>query len=292
MRIGLIAALCTFLRFAHAEPPAVRFSLVVDVDSCPDDRAIRAAVVRRLGRDPFADKAARRLTARIAADGDGLRARVELVDAAGRELGRWQVGTPRQDCVELASALVLAISIVLDPPDTPPPSPPVASPPSTSTLSGAVGAMVAAGAAPATTVGLTARMLGGRLGRELGVELRADLPRSEPIQGGRVRTFSLSGALSACARNRGLLLCGVAGAGALHARGEGLTDSRSSTQPMVYAGPRLMAEVPLAGALLLVAHVDGLLSLWQTTLRVDGEIAWATPVFSVVAGLGLGAQFW
>jgi hypothetical protein len=289
VRLAAILGACVLATSAAAGPTTIRFALDARVEGCPDARALRAAVVRRLGRDPFADDAPDLLAARIAPAPRGLAGSVTLTDALGRSRGRWDVETD-SDCVELASALVLALSIVLDPPEPAPPSAPPPPAPA-STWAGAVGPLAAAGAAPTTTVGVVARVWRGRASRPVGGEVRVDLPRSEPFGGGRIRTFSITGAGSMCARHGPLGVCGLLGAGVLHARGEGFADDRSSTQPMIYAGPRLMAETPLFGAFFLTAGVDGLLSLWQTTLRVDGDVAWATPVFSAVAMLGLGARF-
>jgi hypothetical protein len=289
VRAGLLAILVVAPLRAETLPLA-RFALVSDVDAgCPDDRAVRAAVARRLSRDPFSAEAPTLLSARIEADGEGLAARVELHDAAGRVLGRWRVATPRRDCVELASALVLAISIVLDPPRVPPPPPLIATPPTS--VSGSLGTQAALGAAPTTAVGVRAGCEASRGGPSLGVELRLDLPRSEDVAGGSVRTWALLGGLTTCAHWSFFYACGLFEAGAIHAAGEGLSESHAATDPAIYAGPRLRAELPLSQSLSLVGQADGLVSLFQNTLRVPPGYAWTTPVFSAVFGLSAKARF-
>jgi len=273
---------------AHAESDAVRLELVRDVDGCPDDRALKAAVTRRLGYDPFQEEAATHLFTRIVAHGGGLQASVVLRDGAGRVLGKRLVRSTSADCVELASALVLAISIVLDPPRVP--APPPRPPAPALAIEGLLFAHGALGAAPATVLGVGAGAALSRADRSLGLELRMDLPRSEEVSGGSVRTYAVMGLLSGCARFRALGVCGVAGGGALRASGEGFVETNAATRPVLLVGPRLLAEIPIGDTFSLSAHADALVSLVQTTLRVR-DWSWTTPVFSGVLAVGLAARF-
>jgi len=83
-------------------------------ESCPDEAALRRAVVARLGDDPFDDT--RRPTYDVtisAADGKWL-GRVALVDASGLESGVREIHEA-SDCVELVDALALGISLAINP---------------------------------------------------------------------------------------------------------------------------------------------------------------------------------
>jgi len=274
-----------------SERVTVRFELVskVEVD-CPDDRAVRSAVARRLGYDPFDDSAAELLSARITEQEGGLEGTVELRDETGQVLGRRKVSTTARDCVELAGALVLAVSIVLDPPAIP--AAPEPAPEPTMTLLGRLGGHAALGAAPATSLGVTAGLVGRRKDRSLGIEARVDLPRSEEDSGGRIRTSSVIGLLSLCGHWRALGGCGTAGAGAIHASGEGFENAAAATRPLALAGPRLFFTWPVGGPVSLIVHADGMVALVQTNLRVGGDLVWSTPVFSGVLGAALQGRLW
>jgi hypothetical protein len=98
-------------------------------ESCPDESALRRAVVARLGEDPFDDT--RRPTFDVtisAAEGKWL-GRVALVDASGLESGVREI-REASDCVELVDALALGISLAINPalagaePVAPVPTPP------------------------------------------------------------------------------------------------------------------------------------------------------------------------
>src|SRR5204862_4286698 len=104
-----------------------------DTTGCPDEQTLRNAVSARLGYDPFRPDAERTLQVDIVVDRRherrGLRAHVELRDAAGNSAGSRDIGSQRSDCGELASALTLAISIAIDPMILTRPTPPAPAPP-------------------------------------------------------------------------------------------------------------------------------------------------------------------
>ncbi len=87
-------------------------------EACPDEAAVREAVLARLGYDPFDDTAPRRLRASVGRSGhrDGpLVARIELRDAAGALQGERDLRGAGSDCTELATAMAIAISLGIDP---------------------------------------------------------------------------------------------------------------------------------------------------------------------------------
>jgi hypothetical protein len=77
---------------------------------CPDSAEVRAGVVARLGQDPFSPDAESTLRCEVSGDQSRRRARIELRDAAGRTLGRRVLTSPRNDCSELAPALLVVIA--------------------------------------------------------------------------------------------------------------------------------------------------------------------------------------
>jgi hypothetical protein len=83
--------------------------------SCPDREALQAAVVKRLGYDPFFPVARQTIVVAILDGEAGLRAEMRLVDADGIIRGSRELRESRGHCDELVAALALAISIALDP---------------------------------------------------------------------------------------------------------------------------------------------------------------------------------
>jgi hypothetical protein len=144
--LALFALLLAAPRLAWADPPAATPTARLDVtrgpgtSGCPTDEEIRNAVSGRLGYDPFQPDAKRLVSASIAREGKGLTVTVGLRNDAGRSAGSRVLSSAQNDCVELASAMTLAISIAIDPlaftraatpPPAPPPTPPapVSAPP-------------------------------------------------------------------------------------------------------------------------------------------------------------------
>jgi hypothetical protein len=103
-------------------------------EGCPDEEALRGAVARRLGYDPFRADAPRSLEASVRVVGSALHGVVRLRDATGVALGTRYLSEAVDGCAELVAAMALAISIAIDPkvlvssaPPSPPP--PVTAPP-------------------------------------------------------------------------------------------------------------------------------------------------------------------
>jgi hypothetical protein len=84
-------------------------------ESCPDERALRAAVVERLGYDPFFPWAEQTVVVRMSGQASKLRAELELVDSAGVATGARELSAPVGQCEELLRSLALTLSITLDP---------------------------------------------------------------------------------------------------------------------------------------------------------------------------------
>lgn len=101
---------------------------------CPDKSALQAAVVKRLGYDPFFPAARQTIVVEIVGD-SGLRATMHWIDESGIIRGSRELSERAEHCDELVASLALAISIALDPSaalgDAPePPSDPKHNPPS------------------------------------------------------------------------------------------------------------------------------------------------------------------
>ncbi len=83
--------------------------------TCPDSDALKAAVVKRLGYDPFFPAARQTISVEITDEGDALHAQMRLVNEQGIIVGSRALTEPQANCVELVASLALAVSIALDP---------------------------------------------------------------------------------------------------------------------------------------------------------------------------------
>jgi hypothetical protein len=99
-----------------AEMPA---RLVYERDAaapgCPDEGVLRAEVAKRIGFDPFTDDAPRTIVCRVARLGHGLRARIEVGADGDRPRATRELFSKQDDCHELAEAVVVALSIAINP---------------------------------------------------------------------------------------------------------------------------------------------------------------------------------
>ena len=277
------------------------------IEECPDETPFRAAVVHRLGRDPFVSGAPRRITVRFERSGAALRALVR-VEQPGKAAGERLIQT-QASCEELANGAALAVSIAIDPlvalgpppepdpapeplppppPRKPPPTPvPVAPPPAAPArdepqLGGFV--RLGAGAFLGLVPGLAA-------GATLGVGLRlphfsvaldgVGVPAQSAHQPNSPRAVSagfVGGEVAPClhlARARGCLGFGT---GALLARGEGVDLPQSGSRVQANLGVGLGYSL-VAGSFAFTPSVSGWARLRTTELTLNDETIWATPEF-------------
>ena len=82
---------------------------------CPDREALKSAVTKRLGYDPFFPAARQTIVVEIMDAKDGLRAQMHLVNERGMIVGSRELSERAEQCDELVASLALAISIALDP---------------------------------------------------------------------------------------------------------------------------------------------------------------------------------
>ena len=84
-------------------------------EQCPDEAALRTAVVQRLGYEPFFPWADVTIVARIAPVRGGFVGTVELIDKAGLVKGSRELAANALQCEQLIASMALAISIAIDP---------------------------------------------------------------------------------------------------------------------------------------------------------------------------------
>jgi hypothetical protein len=107
-----------------AAPPSARlvFNRGTGADSCPSEAEIRGGVARRLGFDPFADDAPKRIHCELERSGGLFRAHIKVTAASAAPVAERRLVSPRKDCAELAAAVELALSVAINPASAAPPA--------------------------------------------------------------------------------------------------------------------------------------------------------------------------
>lgn len=333
MRFSLsMAAFCVALAPQVAvgteQPTAsLRYTRGAGAERCPNAETLRSAVAARLGRDPWDQAAACTIIVAIAREGAGLRARVELRAGNGRVTGLREMTSVGQDCIELAAAVQLAISLAIDPLSFTRPAKAASLGASAQTIPGAaadrvearraekpappavaktpaeqdpglrveisLGGLAALGSAPSVAGGfaLQGRLRWGKWSAAL--EGRIDLPAYQEIPGGEVSSSLLMAGGLGCLHVRSFFGCGLAYVGALRAAGHDVPLPRRTTLLYAAAGARLGFEIPLYSVLSLRLSGDLLATLTRITLRESGGPAeyWTTPPLSGAFGAAAVGRF-
>lgn len=332
VRAGVVAVLTVVLgasAAARATPAAVRLDYARERGAarCPDDAALRAEVVRRLGVDPFTDDAPRALVVRLAGAPPRLTATIELVQ--GDRRSRRTLRSSAADCQELAGAVELAVSLAIDPlwqpaPDprveivadagaTDGPRPPPASLDETIAVTDeselappprrrgpwhvGVGSFLTAGSAPDLVIGVRLE-LGLRVGRlSFTVEPWMTLPAATSAPGGHVTMATAAASLVGCHDVAVVALCAHLAGGVLQAVGEGdgfLRRERVRT-PFGAAGARVLYSVGVYPGISVRATADLLVPILRTELVAAGTAgkipAWSSPWLLPSLGVAFVGHF-
>jgi hypothetical protein len=301
------------------------YTRATGAEQCPDESALREAVLARLGYDPFDARAPRVLSAKVRRAGGSFVAHIELRDASGQVQGERDLRAEGSDCAELATAIALAVSLGIDPlsaaapPNapapatavvpTPPvenaqkaqvvivraPAPPSAPPPAPAPPGiplhprFGVGAMLSWGISPAIPAYGATVDAGVRRGLwSLDLEGAGNWSKTATDGSIGVRSSLVLASLAPCVHLGIAMGCALGGMGSLAA--SGVTSSPQSAHALFAdAGVRLGVEVPLGRRFFAQVHADGLATFTHVTYRLDGQTAWNTPPFS--ASLGVEAGF-
>lgn len=288
---------------------ALTFTVEAGLDSCPDERWIRQAVSARLGFDPFKEASDTKVDAVIVRAERGLKGTLQVNDPARERPARRELASVAGDCLELASAMELAIVIAVDPQyltrSSAPAEKPAALPPPSSVatpvlpapvatsmppkLHVGVGALGSAGISPflAAGVAVDARVKWKHV--SVGIEGRAQFHAPAPADGGRVGSSAFLGAVVSCAHYRWLAGCGVVSAGALQVTGEFSGTVHRESSPLLLAGVRLEAWVPIMGDFGVRPFADVQAVLTRTTVQSGSTPVWVTA--PVMGTLGLMVDF-
>jgi hypothetical protein len=305
------------------------YSRGAGASECPDVDVIRAGVAARLGYEPFDDRAELLVSATVSRSGHVLEARIEIAGVDSKTVAERRLASRQSDCLELASAIELAISIAIDPlagsrprsaPPMPPPNPPPAAPPPPQVIivrepapppvpappppvlsvpivfQVRLGGLGTVGSAPAAAVGGTVQASARRGSFSLGLEGRGDVAQTTQVnyngaQVGDFQTSTLMGSLVPCAVRRVLEGCALLSAGVVRASAHGIQMPQQVSAPYVAVGARVGLELPLGSILSIGAHADLLAPINEVVLRVSGQPVWTSPAISGAFGLTVGARF-
>ena len=122
LTLGLLGAFASHSPSVSAQQPSpapvqVRFELTRDeaASVCPGSEQLQSAVAARLGYVPFANDAPRTVTVQISRSARGLSASLQVRGADPTQNRERTLASKRRGCGDLAEALVLAISLAIDP---------------------------------------------------------------------------------------------------------------------------------------------------------------------------------
>ncbi|MBM4779256.1 MAG: hypothetical protein GQE15_16235 [Archangiaceae bacterium] len=288
-----------FIVLTAAPSARLEYSVAPGIDGCPDERWVHASVGARLGRDPFVDEAPTRVVVNISRGAPpALVALVEVTRPDGR-VGKRTLDSPTGDCLELASAVELAVSLALDPaskrppvveaPPAPPPvkevvvvqAPPVVAPPPAITPFGRVGALMTAGGLPGFSGGLL--IGGGVLLRHfsIGLEGRAHLPTRVLTSDSTTTTFLALASLVPCLELGRFSGCLVGSVGPFQFD----DGAQRQTSVMAQGGARVQVGFEPLQQLRLVPWLEGGVVVTRTTLLRNGVPLWVTWPVAVSGGL-------
>ena len=113
--LGVILSWSTLASAAPGDATRLEYARSDRAANCPDQSALKAAVVKRLGYDPFFPAARQTIVVEITDVDAGLRAQMHLIDENGIIVGSRELSERTEHCDELVASLALAISIALDP---------------------------------------------------------------------------------------------------------------------------------------------------------------------------------
>jgi hypothetical protein len=103
------------LHAAPGDATRLEYARSAGAAACPDRTALKAAVSKRLGYDPFFPAARQTIVVEIIDVESDLRAQMRLLDESGMIVGSRELREKAGQCDELVASLALAISIALDP---------------------------------------------------------------------------------------------------------------------------------------------------------------------------------
>ena len=328
--LALIVALVASSAPALASPSAhLVYSRGADAASCPDEDAMRRAVSKRFGYDPFFAWAKQTVIVQISAvaiatapgSRSSTRTASRSAPASFRRIAtraascstprRWRSSIALDAAAKIepdAGAPPPAVETAVPPqppapapgPSPPPPTEPAptteaARPPATGgpLVFTGLDLLGSVGTAPAPSLGGEA-FVGLRSGWLSGaLELRADAPATGTFGGLRITTWLYSAGIAPCVHFGPASACLLASVGQVVGSSPDTVTSSSGGALVAFVGARLGGELPLSGTFALRLHADLLTDVIPPTLRLNQSAAdaWTAPVIAATLGAGLVVRF-
>ncbi len=289
---------------------------------CPDEQAFRDIVAGRLGYDPFDGAASLSIDARITRRSDLLIGRVATIDANGAASGVRDIEGSIHDCLEVATAMAIAVNIVLDPfglaaarepeppPPTPPPQieerapePPQPEPPRVEETTEDEGPRVrfvmhgrlsvGYGLAPEFTLG---PVFGAGVAIDEGAVFIQGRVDFMPIQAtsesdDRLEATLFTAGPTGCFTFGVGVACAALQFGALQGRAFNVVNSITQTSFFVSAEVHAGVDIPFSDVFSFQALAELRVPLIRTALKIDGAPIWTAPPLAGGVTVGLGAAF-
>ena len=293
------------------------YSRAGQAQACPDEAAVRRAVVALLQADPFREPAELVIGAALTSEAGGLKARLEVKTAGDEPRGGREIVSEASDCTELAAAMELAISIAINPfllgpkrlePAPPPARPaakavpprpapakeappakdapapvepaPPAGPPPPVDFEAQLALLASLGTAPDIAFGASLGFAVRFSRFQVGIEGRGDLPASRAAGAGQVDAALFIGSLVPCVRISLVGVCVLASGGAVRASARGLPGSREAFAPYSGLGARVFVDLTLKGPVALRFQGELRAATTRATLEAGSEAVWTMPIVS------------
>jgi hypothetical protein len=323
----LVNALVAAVVVAASSPASARvttarleFERSSGAERCPAPEEVRAAVARRLDRDPFADDGATEIRCLVSGDAAGLQARISITGDPSRAPTERILSSPRADCRELAEAIALVLSIAINPrlalvqaepataspyaaPEPPPSAPPpppaalaVTVPPEPRTprtweMLVGVEALGSIGLGPGLAPGAGIAVALSKEQWSLELDGRAVASSSTDVSGGTVSAWLASLSVAPCRRFGDWAACAVGGVGVLRGRGVGFARTDATTLPTFSAGTRVTWGKAVGDHWWMRVSAEVNAALGRAHLLLDGNEAWVAPRINGVLVLSGGKRF-
>jgi hypothetical protein len=308
---------------AEVKPPQARLSYEAPTspETCPDELWFHQAVAARLGRDPFSPDAALNVVARINRDNQTILGSLEF-NYNDNHLGKRSFRSAQGDCQEVASAMVAAVSVALDPQGPLAQASAAAAPksdekpapaanrtpvvPSTETtgnveavkeavhreLDASLGVFGSAGLSPEPTAGALLHLEGRSGNFGVAGELVLDLPSSISVPPGRVGSRTLLGSLLPCTYLGQFNLCVQVSAGAILVTGQIVQPTREVSSFLLLTGARVGYSWSLGSVLSLQPFGSVQAIVTRTTIYSGTQVVWVTAPVEGQLGVMVQARLW
>lgn len=334
LSVVLGGVVCLFpFRSAESQPLAPSFAVNLEykaAPTCPDASAFRAAVIAKVGYDPFSEAAADHVLVLATARGNAWNGRLEWRDAQGEWTGEQTFPLVGTDCSRLVRGMSLALAVQIQllaktnalseaggaastpaeplpqaspavevsPTETSTPSliarPPASPPAHRSRPVFAMGGGPSIGFGMSAALVLLGRLFASVTWRRFSVELAAAVSTPDTTSRPDGAGFSqrqLFLSAAGCAVFAPWIACVLANAGAVRMAGEHIDLPSSATVPFVEAGARIGFIQPFGHHAFVQAHLDGLTNLTRWTGELDQVPVWTAPRFATALGIDAGVRF-